>query len=166
MALCVTRVAISLAKSFAVAASMLKRAPVSCFQAALRMSRRAASSSVAISASHKLNCLELRNWVTESEPLFGIVQSRFECALRDASGLRGNSDSAAVESGERHFVAFAFVADTIRGGHFAIGEDEFATCGRVDAKFFFFFADFESRRSFFDDERGDAFSPFAGSVFT
>src|SRR5438132_14365900 len=100
--------------------------------------------------------------MAKSEPLFGIVQSRVERALRDASGLRGDTNSAAVERGERDLVAFAFVADAIRGGHFAIGEDEFTTSGRVDAEFFFFVADFEARSAFFDDERGGAFLAFRG----
>ncbi len=52
MALWVTRVAISLANKFGDGGVHAeKRAPVSCFQAALRTSRRAASISVAMSAS-------------------------------------------------------------------------------------------------------------------
>ncbi len=57
-------------------------------------------------------------------------------------------------------VAFAFVADAICGGDFAIGERQFAARGGVDAEFFFFLADFEAGRAFFDDQRGDAFFAF------
>ena len=76
------------------------------------------------------------------------------------AGLRGDADAAAVERGESDFVAFAFVADAIGFGDFAIGEDEFAARGGVDAEFFFFLADLEARRAFFDDQRGDAFFAF------
>jgi len=40
--------------------------------------------------------------------------ARFERALRDASGLRGDADAPAIQRRERYFVAFAFVADAIR----------------------------------------------------
>jgi len=76
--------------------------------------------------------------------------------LGDADSLRGDADAAAVERGERDFVAFAFIADAIGGGDYAIGEDQFAASGGVDAEFLFFFADFEAGRAFFDDDGGDA----------
>ena len=80
--------------------------------------------------------------------------------MRDAGGLRGDADAAAIERGERDFVAFAFVADAIGGGNFAIGEGEFGAGGGVDAEFFFFLADGETRRALFDDERGDSLLAF------
>ena len=109
---------------------------------------------------HELDGLELRDGVAEGHALFRIFESGFERALRDAAGLGGDADAAAVERGERDFVAFAFVADAIGFRDFAIGEDEFAARGGVDAEFFFFLADFETGRAFFDDERGDAFFAF------
>ena len=104
--------------------------------------------------------LELRDGVAEGHALFRIFESGFERALRDAAGLGGDADAAAVECGERDFVAFAFAADAIGFGDFAIGEDEFAARGGVDAEFFFFLADLEAGRAFFDDECGDAFFAF------
>ena len=121
------------------------------------MSRRAASSSVAHVGDHELDGLELRDGVAERHALLGVFESGFERALRDAAGLRGDADAAAVERGERDFVAFTFAADAVGFGDFAIGEDEFAARGGVDAEFFFFLADLEAGRSFFDDQRGDAF---------
>jgi len=76
--------------------------------------------------------------------------------LSDAGGLRGNADAAAIESGKRDFVAFAFVADAVGSGNFAIGEDQFAAGRSVDAKLFFFLADFEAGRAFFHDESSDS----------
>src|SRR5580692_3476774 len=98
--------------------------------------------------------------MAEGHALFRIFERGFECALRDAAGLGGDADAAAVERGERDFVTFAFAADAIGFGDFAIGEDEFAARGGVDAKFFFFFADLETWRAFFNDQRGDAFFAF------
>src|SRR5207237_10447535 len=101
-ALCVTRVAISLAKSLAMAASMLKRAPVSCFQAALRINRRAASISVDMSASMKWmawNCemrwpKAMRSWEYFS------AASNEPCSLPVACGAMPMSLGAAVEDSE------------------------------------------------------------------
>jgi len=72
-------------------------------------------------------------------------------ALRDASGLRGDADAPAIQRRERYFVAFAFVADAIRYRHHAIVENQFTARGCTDTQFFFFLADFESRRPLFDD---------------
>jgi len=95
--------------------------------------------------------------VAEGHALFRIFERGFECALCDAAGLGSDADAAAVERGESDSVAFALAADAVGFGDFAIGEDEFAARGGVDAEFFFFFADLEARRAFFDDQSGDAF---------
>ena len=111
---------------------------------------------------HELNGLELRDGMAEGVALLGVGAGGFEGALGDAEGLRGDADAAAVERGERDFVAFAFVADAIGGGNFAVGEDQFAAGGGADAELFFFLAGLESGRAFFDDQRGDAFFAFFG----
>ena len=80
--------------------------------------------------------------------------------MSDTSGLRGDADAAAIEGGERDFVAFTFVAYALGDGYFTVGEDQLAASSGADAKFFFFFADFEARRAFFDDQRRDAFFAF------
>ena len=72
---------------------------------------------------HELDGLELRDGMAEREALLGIGAGGFEGALGDAEGLRGDADAAAVERGERDFVAFAFVADAVGGGDFAVGEN-------------------------------------------
>src|SRR5262249_49882798 len=46
---------------------------------------------------HELDRLELRDGMAEGEAFLRILQRRFECALRYASGLCTNSDAAAVE---------------------------------------------------------------------
>ena len=91
---------------------------------------------------HELNGLELRDRVAEGEALLGVFASSFESALGNASGLRGDADAAAVERGERYFVAFAFVADAVGCGDFAVGEDKFTAGGGTDAEFFFFLCRF------------------------
>src|SRR5713101_796831 len=53
---------------------------------------------------HELNSLKLRNGMAKSHALLGILQRRFERALRDARGLSG-------------------VADAVRNRDYAIGED-------------------------------------------
>src|SRR2546421_888753 len=54
---------------------------------------------------------KLRNRVAEGQTLLRIFQSGFERALRNAGGLRGDANAPAIQSRERHFVAFAFVPD-------------------------------------------------------
>src|SRR6266404_6016706 len=141
MALCVTRVDISLANSFAIAAFMLKRAPVSCFHAALRMRSRAASISVDMSAS--------MNWMA------------WNCEIGWPKAMRSweyfNAAAPAIERRKRDFIAFTFIADAIGDGHSAIVEDQFAAGCCVDAELLFLLADFKSRRASFDDQRGDTF---------
>ncbi len=56
---------------------------------------------------------------------FGVGDRRFERALRDSHGLRGDADAAAVEKFERDFQALAFFAQAILFGDFAIGERDF-----------------------------------------
>ena len=98
--------------------------------------------------------------MAEGLALLCVSERRFEGALGDARGLRGDADASAIESRERDLVAFAFVADAIRHRNFAIGEGKFgAGCG-VNAQFFFFLADVEAGRAFFDDQRGDSLLAF------
>src|SRR6202041_1624942 len=72
---------------------------------------------------HELDGLKLRNGMAEGEALLRVFLRGFKSALGDARGLRGDTNAAAVERGERDFVAFAFVADAVGGGDFAVGED-------------------------------------------
>src|SRR5580700_4545281 len=111
---------------------------------------------------HELDGLKLGDRMAESQALLGIFLRGFKSALRDAGGLRGDADAAAVERRESHLVAFAVVADAIGVGDFAVGENQFAASCGADAEFFFFFADFESRRAFFYDQGGDAFFALFG----
>ncbi len=82
--------------------------------------------------------------------------------MSDTSGLRGDADAAAIEGGERDFVAFAFVAYALGDGYFTVGEDQLAASSGADAKFFFFFAGLESGRALFNDQRGYTLFTFLG----
>ncbi len=112
-----------------------------------------------------MNRLKLRNGVAERDTLLRIGERGLERSPRNASGLRSDADTPAVQRGERNLLAFALIAYAIRGGHFAIREDEFATGRRVDPQLLFFFADMEARR-FSTTSAVMPFSTLAGSVFT
>src|ERR1700684_3547528 len=88
--------------------------------------------------------------------LLRVSQRRFERALRDTGGLRRDANAPAIERRKRNLISFAFFADAIPGGHFAIAEGKFGASRRMDAQFFFFFAHGKSRRPFFHDQRRDA----------
>ena len=69
---------------------------------------------------HELNRLKIGDGMAECLALLRVAQGGFERALRDSGGLRGDADAAAIEGGKRDFISFAFGADAIGGGHFAI----------------------------------------------
>jgi len=106
---------------------------------------------------HELNRLKLRNGVAERHALLRIGERRRERSLRNARGLRADTNAPAIKRGEGNLVALALIANAICSGHFAIGRHEFATGRRVDPQLLFFFADVEARRSFLDDQRRYAF---------
>ena len=89
-----------------------------------------------------------------------ILQRGLERSLCDARGLRGNADAPAIQRRKRHSIAFAFVAYAIGHWHRAIGKDQLATRGGVDAQLLFFFSDFEPRRALFHHQCGDSFFAF------
>src|SRR5271169_7156494 len=95
--------------------------------------------------------------MAERLPLLRVAQRRFERALRDSGGLCGDADAAAIESRKSDLISFAFLADAIPGGHFAIAEGKLGASRRVNAELFFFLAYSESRGSFFHHQRRDAF---------
>jgi len=100
--------------------------------------------------------------VAEGHALLGVLQCGFERALGDAGGLRSDAMRPPSESRERDFVAFAFVADAIRNGHCAIGEDEFAAGGCIDAELFSSFPTLNPGVPFSTTSAVMPFSPFAG----
>ena len=114
MALCVTRVAISLANSFAVAASWLNRA------AAVLLPRRLAYQQARRVdlrrhiRQHELDRLKLRDGMPKCHPFLRPLQRRLKCALRNARGLRRNPDSSSIQRRKRHLIPFAFIPDAIR----------------------------------------------------
>jgi len=97
----------------------------------------------------------------ESQTLLRVFQRGLECTLRNARRLRRNSDSSAVERGKCDFVAFAFVTDAIRRGHFAVREDKFAASSGADAEFLFFLPTLKPGVPFSTTSAVIPFSPFA-----
>src|SRR6185369_8679561 len=98
--------------------------------------------------------------MAEREPLFRIGERGFECALRNAASLRAYADPATIKGGQCYFIALSFISDAIRGGHFAIREDELGACRRADTKFLLFLANLEARRPSFHHQRCNAFLAF------
>ncbi len=80
--------------------------------------------------------------------------------LRDSGGLRRNADAATIERGKRDLVAIAFFSYAIFDWHLAIGERKPGASRGVDSEFLFFFANGESRRAFFNDQRRDSLLSF------
>jgi hypothetical protein len=56
---------------------------------------------------------------------FRVGHRRLERSLRDAHGLRGDADPAAVQQLQRDLQALAFFAQAISFRDFAIGEGDF-----------------------------------------
>src|SRR5271155_3277407 len=106
---------------------------------------------------HELNGLKIRDGMTKGLALLRVTQSSLKCALCDSGGLRRYADAAAIESRKSDLISFAFLADAIPGGHFAIAEGKLGASRRVNAELFFFLAYSESRGSFFHHQRRDAF---------
>src|SRR5271166_4184996 len=98
--------------------------------------------------------------MSESLALLRVRKRRFERALRDSGGLRGDSDAAAIERRERHFVALALLPDAIFGRNFAIREGKLGAGGRVDPELLLFLAHSESRRALLNDQRRDSLLAF------
>src|ERR1043166_8056314 len=67
------------------------------------------------------------------------------------------SGSPRIGKGKRHFVTLAFITNAIDGRDFTIREDQFAACGRADAQFLFFLANFKTGCSFLYDNGCDSF---------
>ena len=124
---------------------MEKRAPESCFHAARRTQQARRVNLRGHVGEHELDGLKIGDGMAEGLALLRVGQRRFERALRDPGGLRGDADAPAIERGERDLVAFAFLADAICDRHFAIGERKLGASGGVDAELLFFLADRESR---------------------
>jgi len=71
-------------KVFCQAASMLKRAPVSCFHAALRISRRAASNFSGHVVASIIESLETPRWDAEGKAFLEYSNAASKAPLRDA----------------------------------------------------------------------------------
>src|SRR5271155_3916015 len=66
---------------------------------------------------HELDSLKLADRAAEGYAFLRVFQRGFERPLGDSGGLRGNPNAAAVERGERDFVALAFVAEAVGYGN-------------------------------------------------
>ena len=69
--------------------------------------------------------LKFADGFAESVALLGVLDRFVERALRQADGLRGDSDAAAVERAERDLEPLPFFAQAIFGWHFAIVQNNF-----------------------------------------
>ena len=79
--------------------------------------------------------LEFADGFAECAALFGVSHRRFERALRDADGLRGDAHAAAVQSFERDLQSLPFFAQAIPFRDFAIGEGNFRRARSAQAHF-------------------------------
>ena len=112
----VTRIAMSVANSLALAASMLYGRPASRRRAACSVSARAAEICVAMSASMKptpwKSTIGWPNWSRSRAYDDGVVQR----GLREPDRARGDAEPAAVQCGHRDPEADALLADEAVGG--------------------------------------------------
>ena len=72
--------------------------------------------------------------MTERLPLLRVGEGLLECALGDARGLRGDAYASAVKRGQGDLVAFAFGAEPVFDGHFAIGEGKLGASRGMNAR--------------------------------
>ncbi len=105
------RIAASLAKSFAIDACRVKRSPRSFSVAARSAMRRAASSSVALSASIHWMAWKSAMGRPKAWRSLAYVVAASSAALADADGLRSDPDSSAVERHHRDAEAHPGLAE-------------------------------------------------------
>jgi hypothetical protein len=104
--------------------------------------------------------------MAECHALLRIGERRRERSLRNASGLRADTNAPAIKRGESNLVALALIAKAICGGHFAMGKHEFATGRRVEPSFFSSLPTWKPAVPFSTTSAVMPFSPLAGSVLT
>jgi hypothetical protein len=105
---------------------------------------------------HELDGLEFGDGLAEGFAGTREFDGFVEGALGEADGLRGDADASAIESGERDFEALAFFAEAIRGGDFAIIENNLDGGRGALAHFVFVAADGEAGESGLDEEGGNS----------
>src|SRR5438445_6684194 len=104
----------------------------------------------------KLDGLKFANGLAELLALLRIFYGCVERSLRHAERKRGDGDASTVKNFEAADEAFTFRTKKIFVRHFAIRENHFCSVAGAHAKLVLFFAWFDARRSFLDDERADS----------
>jgi len=104
--------------------------------------------------------------MAESHALLRPGERGFKRALRDAGGLRGDADAAAIESGERDFVAFAFIADAVGAGTSQSVKTSSQQAVALMPSFFSSLPTLKPGVPFSTTSAVIPFSPLGGSVFT
>src|SRR6516164_6151301 len=131
--------------------------PRSRFAAPRRTISRAASNSVAMSAS-----LNLSAWKSASNCPNWRRSSR--CS-RAASRAGRNIEATAVEPHHRDLEPVRLCAEPVGGRYAAILEDHHRCRLRAPAELSFLLAERQTRGAFLDDEAGDAFGPGAAGAY-
>src|SRR5271166_1835309 len=108
----------------------------------------------------ELDGLELADGLAELFALLGVTNRGIESALSHAEAECGDGDTAAIENFQAACEAFAFGAEKILGGDFAVGEDNFGSVAGAHAQLVFFLAGAKTGSSLFKDERADAVRAF------
>ena len=98
---------------------------------------------------HKLNRLKLANRFAKCAPLLRVAHGRFECALGDAHGLRGNPHAPAVERLERDLQPLPFLAQAVLDWDLAIGQRDFRGARTAQAHFILVAADAKAGEAWF-----------------
>jgi hypothetical protein len=121
----------------AIAASFRQGRPASFIDAACRISWRAASICIAISARRNCTAWCSKIGFAEALALLRIGQRRLERGARHADRLRGDADAAALQAGQGDLVAHAFFADQVLGRDAAVLEHDLRRVRRMLAHLVF-----------------------------
>src|SRR2546425_4359772 len=81
----------------------------------------------------------------------------FPASLSNADHLSPDADASLVECLDGNLVAFSKLTQNVSFGNAAILKHQFASAGRADAQFVFFFTDGKPWKIAFDEECGDSF---------
>ncbi|MNX86629.1 hypothetical protein D3C86_1185190 [compost metagenome] len=104
----------------------------------------------------KRHRLMLDDCLPEGLALAGIIPRRLESGLRHADRLRGDTDAAAFQIGERNAISLPLFAEPQFDWDCHVGEGDLAGIGRMQAEFFLDPDDLVTRCISRHDEGADA----------
>src|SRR5882724_863165 len=128
--------------------------PWSFIHAARCIRRRAASISVAMSAS--LNCLELGDRLSKLFPVFRILKTGFVSSLCHSDTKGCNADSAAIEDFQSIDESFAWFSKEILFRHTAVVKYDGGRVAGTQSKLVFLLPWMKAGHALFKNERGNA----------